>query len=449
MHIKNRKLGSVVLTLALLSGLSTPALAQASPDIDFGDDSSEWANDGECDDPRFDGALMAADLNEINIGRDASDCRAAFEAGTVTLRSAEQDAGDEAETATEAPADTGTEPAPAREIDFGDDSSQWADDGECDDPRFAGAGMAEVLEDVDLGHDATDCRAAFDAGTITLAEDKAADEGAIDFGDDSGSYPNDQQCDDPRFTGPGMASEPSDDNIARDATDCRNAFEDGDISLVTDATEADATGATAPPAWLAVIANRIDFGDDSGDWPHDGECDDPDFVGPGAAPEPYDDNRLADASDCRAAFLSGTVTLRAQSSAADPAAFNYGDDSSRWAHDGECDDLRFAGTGMAKKLDQDDVAADATDCRALEADGLVSIQPVYHPDYALGAPYDSTDVDFGDDSSPYAHDDICDDPRFQGPGMAITLLDSDRLADASDCKAAFESGLITLRDGQS
>ena len=56
----------------------------------------------------------------------------------------------------------------ASSIDFGDNSSEWSYDGECDDPRFAGRGMAEVLLDEDLGRDAADCRALYQAGSIYL-----------------------------------------------------------------------------------------------------------------------------------------------------------------------------------------------------------------------------------------------------------------------------------------
>ena len=50
---------------------------------EFGDNSSHWANDGECDDPRFAGSGVASDLQDYNIGRDADDCRSAISAGTV------------------------------------------------------------------------------------------------------------------------------------------------------------------------------------------------------------------------------------------------------------------------------------------------------------------------------------------------------------------------------
>ena len=48
----------------------------------------------------------------------------------------------------------------AQNVSFGDNSSDWANDGECDDPRFAGSGVADILLDEDRGHDANDCRSA-------------------------------------------------------------------------------------------------------------------------------------------------------------------------------------------------------------------------------------------------------------------------------------------------
>jgi hypothetical protein len=59
------------------------------------------------------------------------------------------------------------------QVDFGDDASQWARDGECDDPRFAGEGSAETLVEADLYHDATDCRTLFDQGRVMLAAGSA------------------------------------------------------------------------------------------------------------------------------------------------------------------------------------------------------------------------------------------------------------------------------------
>ena len=54
------------------------------------------------------------------------------------------------------------------ESNFGDDDSVWARDGECDDPRFDGDGMARTLNEEDRGHDATDCRQLYRQGFIKL-----------------------------------------------------------------------------------------------------------------------------------------------------------------------------------------------------------------------------------------------------------------------------------------
>ena len=143
---------------------------------------------------------MAAELEDADILKDATDCRTLFEEGQIALADSAAD-------------DASSTDAAA--IDFGDDSSEWAKDDECDDPRFAGTGMAENPVDADIGRDATDCEAAFAAGTVTLAENQpqsgnggsdassvfAAIATRIDFGDDSGDFPNDGECDDPDFVG--------------------------------------------------------------------------------------------------------------------------------------------------------------------------------------------------------------------------------------------------------
>jgi hypothetical protein len=53
-------------------------------------------------------------------------------------------------------------------VEFGDDSSPWARDGECDDPRFEGEGMAAFTVPASLHHDAFDCRTLFGQGRIRL-----------------------------------------------------------------------------------------------------------------------------------------------------------------------------------------------------------------------------------------------------------------------------------------
>ena len=130
---------------------TTPPPGDAPPairsSIDFGNDTGDWAQDGECDDVRFGGDGMAAFLSPEDRGRDAADCRQLYEAGRVRLFGVDLVSG---------------------AIDFGDDASDWAQDGECDDPRFDGEGMTSILLDSDRGHDATDCRRLYDEGRIRL-----------------------------------------------------------------------------------------------------------------------------------------------------------------------------------------------------------------------------------------------------------------------------------------
>ena len=71
-------------------------------------------------------------------------------------------------------------------ISFGDDTSQWANDGECDDPRFEGPGMAPTSLEEDLLRDATDCRVLFERGEVWLAETDRESFGALAVGDDGG-----------------------------------------------------------------------------------------------------------------------------------------------------------------------------------------------------------------------------------------------------------------------
>lgn len=59
-------------------------------------------------------------------------------------------------------------PSPDVDIEWGDNTSQWANDNECDDPRFAGPGMHSILLDEDRYHDASDCRRLYEQGRIYL-----------------------------------------------------------------------------------------------------------------------------------------------------------------------------------------------------------------------------------------------------------------------------------------
>ncbi len=205
------------------------AVVGANTDIDFGDDSSQWANDGECDDPRFEGSGMNGVLLDEDLKRDATDCRNALAAGTIRYT------GGSAAAAAKTPVGT----PHSSGIDFGDDSSQWANDGECDDPRFRGRGVSSVLISADLMKDASDCRAAFDRGELSFREVYRDDyvrrapystEG-IDFGGNGSQWANDGECDDPRFEGPGTGITVDPDGRLADADDCRKAFIAGRAAL--------------------------------------------------------------------------------------------------------------------------------------------------------------------------------------------------------------------------
>lgn len=54
--------------------------------INFGIDFNQFAKDGECDDPRFEGADVTALLLAEDAYRDATDCMTAYKLGTIKLR---------------------------------------------------------------------------------------------------------------------------------------------------------------------------------------------------------------------------------------------------------------------------------------------------------------------------------------------------------------------------
>ncbi len=153
-----RKTTHLIASLALLMAAAPmPAMADTP---NFGDDTGRFAKDGECDDMRFAGAGMTDTLLiDSDIFHDATDCRAAFNQARLYYL------GGHRTPATPAP----TESSAVSRIQWGDDTSKYAKDGECDDKRFTGAGMTSTpLLDSDIHHDATDCRSAFNAGRLTL-----------------------------------------------------------------------------------------------------------------------------------------------------------------------------------------------------------------------------------------------------------------------------------------
>ena len=276
-----------------------------------------------------------------------------------------------------------------------------------------------------------------DTSDLPLATDIAT----IEFGDDDGQFSNDNECDDPRFEGDGMATFLDEADENHDATDCRNLYSHGQIRLAGE------WGTTSSPA---LRADGIEFGDNSSIYANDGECDDPRFNGPGAASSPDSEHTLHDAADCLDLYQSGRVQFGNASTqvvSADIDSINFGDDASAWSEDGECDDPRFTGSGVASYTDEGDRLHDATDCRRLYAEG--SIQLLAEAAAVAVITVDTSGVYFGDDSSVWSEDDECDDPRFEGNGMAHSLNDSDLFRDASDCESLMGNGSIRLRDGAS
>lgn len=164
---------SVSLGAAVSLALSplTPVLAEADqetgpPALELGDNSGEWAEDGQCDDVRFTGRGMANILITDSIGKDAADCSAALNAGTISV------------SPMHAP------PPDDKAILYGDDSSRFASDGECDDIRFVSnrsASMVYIAEDI--GRDASDCRAAYEAGDVTWQGSSATPERGVTAGE--------------------------------------------------------------------------------------------------------------------------------------------------------------------------------------------------------------------------------------------------------------------------
>ncbi|PCI73832.1 MAG: hypothetical protein COB20_15775 [SAR86 cluster bacterium] len=196
----------------------------------------------------------------------------------------------------------------------------------------------------------------------------------------------------------------------------------------------------APNTHAQPDVSSINFGDNASSWANDQECDDPRFAGDGMAPTLVETDRAHDASDCRTLYIAGSIYLLDSNSATSNASIDFGDDSSTWSNDGQCDDPRFVGEGMASTLLESDRLHDASDCRDLFLALSISLIGGSIPDNNGG-------VDFGDNSSTWAFDGQCDDPRFAGRGMSALLLDTDMFHDAEDCRELVEMDSIRLLPG--
>lgn len=309
-------------------------------------------------------------------------------------------------------------------IDFGDDLSEWANDGECDDPRFVGAGMTLTpLLDEDRLHDASDCLGAFQTEEIALADGNPLRVLGVDFGDNSSSWAYDGECDDPRFHGAGMVhAVPVDSDLYRDAADCSLLYVDGFVALIDSWDE---PAYEAAPKTVAVASlDGINFGDDLSQWAHDGECDDPRFDGVGMTPTILlDVDTYHDASDCSQHYAMGHVVL----------ALTAGSDFDPYANDYD-NEITVTNSGYGATS----AGGAVTDYGNGNSTGSGSV--------SMDANTVVASINFGDDRSQWSFDYECDDPRFSGPGMTSTaLLNQDMYRDATDCHRAYVAGDIWLR----
>lgn len=420
-------------------------------DIDFGDNSSMWADDGECDDPRFAGEGMASFTVEDDRLRDANDCENLYLEGGLTFLEGEIIDPNAAVTAFIANS----------EIDFGNNNSVWSDDGECDDPRFSGPGVAAFTDPSDAGQDANDCARLFMEGGLSFNENfteqptldlaELSDSLGIDFGDNSSVFANDGECDDPRFSGPGMAASTEADNEMRDANDCADLFLQGEL----DYGEADDSSSAGS---AVVDGGRIDFGDNEGIFADDGECDDPRFEGQGPMAILSESNRGHDAADCRAAYQAGTITFVGgelepdSDSGGSPISVESVTESQQIASLAiQSQQLVSGPRGAIDGANRPDgsIYASGTVYGDPLAPGGRNVMRSAPPIPDLPTPERSTPsslVNFGDNSSVWADDGECDDPRFEGTGMADYVFDEDIMKDANDCKAAYDMGTITLKN---
>lgn len=401
---------------AALALATAPVSAQDASDIDFGDDSGSWTEDGECDDPRFVGEGMASSTSRSDILKDATDCKVLFDDGKITFSDKQYD----------------PELAVLNGTDLGDNSYEWANDDQCDDARFQGEGMAITPTRAAIKKDRNDCSYGFQTGALTLA-DALPDPVEtvyrdIDFGHDKSSYAGDNECDDPRFFGAGMSSIAlSIENIGGDRKDCLAAFKDGTIILKAE-----------------HVIDGVFFGDDSGFYADDGECDDLRFTGRAMGVKPTPASVEKDATDCMAAWRKKRISRVEKIDIngyliQDGIVFGY--DSSNYANDNECDDPRFTGKGMASSPSSEYIGKDRSDCLAGYEAATLKLAPLIPVDNTIRV----DGIRFGDDEGSFSKDGECDDPRFTGQGMATALNDSDLGHDATDCLSLYQSGDIALK----
>ncbi len=166
--------------------------------------------------------------------------------------------------------------------------------------------------------------------------------------DDSCQHANDNECDEAQFGGTGACE------AGTDSFDC-----------------------------ALLAAGRSD---DSCQWANDGECDEPRLDGVSNACRDG-----TDATDCRGVPTHEEALAALFDLLPPDVRSRLGTDSCQFAHDLECDDAAFGGTGACR------AGTDATDCRGLAAGGDESCQyagdgECDEPNIGLGVCADGTDT---------------------------------------------------------
>ena len=403
-------------------------------DIIYGDDSSGFANDGECDDPRFQGAGVAFGSSSVHLFKDATDCRTQLKAGMISLAEPED---------MNLSGDMGTDLFGSDTDLFGGNTTAISpiampDAGPFGEVAFAlwqafqtipGDRAGVMPLPFGLGGDAA---SDYDREVMTQLT-------GIDFGDNSGLFADDGECDDPRFEGPGAAAFTVDDAESIDAGDCSSLYLEGLLTYV---------GPDSSSPGMAVDSTGVNFGDNSSVFADDGECDDPRFEGPGAAAPTSAASEMGDANDCRNMFESGRVALVAgantppssaaavstqanRSTAAPQETYTIGTPRGDiYGANREDGSIFASGTVYGAPIDGNDRSGNRMSGNSINVSAPTRQTP-------------TAAIDFGDNSSVWANDGECDDPRFEGDAIAFGNLDEDRGRDANDCRAAFEAGTIT------
>ncbi|MCY4496791.1 MAG: ankyrin repeat domain-containing protein [Rhodospirillaceae bacterium] len=193
---------------------------------------------------------------------------------------------------------------------------------------------------------------------------------AGDFGDDSGLFPNDDQCDDRRFTGDGVGFR---FQAGQDRADCYRLLNEGrvrwsdrnDSATARDNFRSLGISGVDSDVFRPFADKYIELAVAAG------------FAEKGLSAELAEtfSNTITDEqSDEVAVLFAGLSELLGGmmiGMLGDHDVRDFGRDSGASAIDGVCDDLRFAGDGMRSGLVLAQIMTDASDCRMLLGTGRI------------------------------------------------------------------------------